>query len=339
MKKAGCAPILVGVCSVSLLFTLGYGVVDKQRVVIVGQQVEIQGLPEELAGFTLLQSSDLHGKYFGAAQESLLAKINQADYDMLATTGDISDGYVLDSQPFWDLLDGIQNKEHTFYVGGNTGPWGLETFHGGLTADILTPDGKELEARGIHSLDKRNSIQLGESRIWVGEFWLVDLTDPALQCRVFQAKAGRSCTLTSTKSFFQSAVEYSQQLIADLAKIGPSDTQIGITHNPFSIDSVSDMPKIDPSYDLVLTGHYHAGPICLPLIGTNCILDGASEIRGFFPEQDKVSGLRDWGDFQQYVSRGLGSSSSIDLLNLGLFDAPETNLITLRAAEMNEVEN
>jgi hypothetical protein len=99
------------------------------------------------------------------------------------------------------------------------------------------------------------------------------------------------------------------------------------------------MPKIDPSYDLVLAGHYHAGQIRLPLIGTIDIPDGASETRGFFPEQDKVSGLRDWGDFQQYVSRGLGSSSSINLLNLGLFDTPETNLITLRAGEMNEVGN
>ena len=46
-----------------------------------------------------------------------------------------------------------------------------------------------------------------------------------------------------------------------------------------------------------------------------------------FPKQNLVSGLNTYGRYNQYVSRGLGSSKGT--FNFRLFNTPEINLITL----------
>lgn len=323
--------ILLVIYLMTLLFTVGYNIWDNQRVVVVEQVVGIPSLPEAFEGFKILQISDLHGKYFGQRQETLVALINRTPYDMLAITGDMADGYLAepDNQPFFDLLDGIRNKEHAFYANGNTGPWGINTFAGGLTDGALTDEGKTLEAKGLHNLNQLHSIDRGESQIWVGEFWLIDSLK-LYNIGFSEQRLADSALTPEETALYKSSKIYTQQLIEDLEKIAPSDTLIGVTHYPFSIDAVSDMPSNRPPYDLILAGHYHGGQIRIPLLGAVYIPDGASKTRGFFPPEGSVSGLRDWGAFQQYVSRGLGASSSIPWLRFRLFNTPEINLITLR---------
>ena len=324
--KIRLSPVLIG-CAAALASVVVYTVADNNRVVVVNQRVEIEGLPEELEGFTILQVSDLHGKRFGKQQSNLLAWINQTPYDMLAITGDMNDGYHPDNRPFFELLDGLKNRENIFYTNGNTGPWAFDEFSG-----ELTEDGKTLQRKGVRLLNQLYSVQRGESRVWVGEFWLVDYLQLS-NIGFSRQRLEEPGLPAEERAYYQTTQQYAHQLIDDLEQIKESDVLIGLTHIPFSIDSVTAMPRIDPPYDLVLAGHYHGGQIRLPLVGALYIPDAVSETRGFLPQQDKVSGLKDWGDFQQYITRGLGSSGIIPWLKFRLFNTPEINRITLHSAK------
>ena len=331
MKRLHITALIWGICLICVLSVVVYTYIDNQYVIIVEQEIVIQNLPDVFDGFTILQVSDLHGKYFGKNQVTLTSFINQTSYDMIAITGDMSDGYQEDDhQAFLDLLAGIKNKTYAFYADGNTGPWGLATLDAGLETGALTEDGMLLEANGIHNLNQVYSIQRGKNQIWIGEFWYTDLI------RTFNIAYSEhmlsDLTLsTEEQETYQNAQDHARQLLTTLETLTPEECLIGITHAPFSIDSKTAMPEIKPSYDLILAGHYHGGQIRLPFIGALYVPDGASERRGFFPQQDEISGLKDWGGFQQYISRGLGSSSSIPFFNFRFLNTPEINLITLRS--------
>jgi uncharacterized protein len=114
-----------------------------------------------------------------------------------------------------------------------------------------------------------------------------------------------------------------------LSQIPASDVLVGLTHVPFTVGEVSDMPQNDPAYDLILAGHYHGGQIRLPLLGAVYIPDAGSDRHGWFPEQNRARGLYDWGPFRQYVSAGLGASGSVRILEFRLFNRPEINLVRL----------
>lgn len=297
-----------------------YTIWDNNRVVIVTQEVKIKDLPAEFEGFTILQLSDLHGKEFGGQQQKLVSMINSLDYDLLAITGDMSEE---DDQPFFDLLDGIENKEYAYYATGNWGPYAVDEFTG-----EISEVGRVLESKGVHNLKQVYRIQRGDHTLYVSDFALIEWL------KTFNVGFARQQLETGNLSVeevkkFQTQEKYCLERIDQLSAIQPEDVLIGITHYPFSIDSVSTMPEVVPQYDLVLAGHYHGGQIRLPLIGAIYVPDAASERRGFFPAPRKVSGLYNWGEFQQYISRGLGSSSMIPFLRFRLFNPPEINLITL----------
>ena len=46
------------------------------KINVVVQEIEIDGLHYEFYGFTIFQIADLHNKYFGNNQESLIKLIN-----------------------------------------------------------------------------------------------------------------------------------------------------------------------------------------------------------------------------------------------------------------------
>ena len=73
-------------------------------------------------------------------------------------------------------------------------------------------------------------------------------------------------------------------------------------------------------------------PVCL-------ILDESCNTKAFFiphvnkgklfPQQDEVSGLKDYKLFKQYTSRGLGANFPLKILQFRLFNTPEINIIKL----------
>ena len=106
-------------------------------------------------------------------------------------------------------------------------------------------------------------------------------------------------------------------------------TTIGITHYPWDDSFYNNGAKDEiGKYDLVIAGHYHGGQIRIPLIGALYIPNiNKAE---FFPKESNVSGYNVYGDYKQYISRGLGASKlGFTNFKFRLFNTPEINLITL----------
>lgn len=289
-----------------------YNYIDNNRVKVVKQDVIISNLPEEFENFTILQITDLHSKYFGNNQERLTKLINSQQYDFLVFTGDMGNIYDENNSAFIDLIEGINNKKYVFYIAGNSGPFVFE--NEGLRFDYNSSKSLEknkmaniLESYGIHLMDQVYGLKRGDNTLWISEL---------ITNREFNEKTN-----------FQ---------------FNNGDIRIAITHYPMNesyyenqtaqwrmdddIFSINNDNNI-PIYDLVLAGHYHGGQWRVPILGALYIPD----INGsnFLPSRERVSGLTKWGDYKQYVSRGLGASGDYKFTRFRFFNTPEINLIKL----------
>ncbi|MBC7075589.1 MAG: metallophosphoesterase [Syntrophomonadaceae bacterium] len=313
----------IGLITVILIvFVALYNVYDNNRVTVVRQEVEIDDLPDSFDGFTILQITDLHGKRFGKNQEHLVSKINSCEYDMIAITGDMLNSYGdCDFRPFYELLDGIKNKKNMFYIGGSD----LVAYDHRHTGE-KTWYGKELEEKGCILLDQVHSIEKGKDKIWVSPFESISWIGHLLKEARENIQNGKYPAKLET---YKLQEQYMSRLKEELEALKPSDTVIALEHYPYATDDPSHIPRSLSNYDLVIAGHYHGGQFRIPFYGALYIPDPASSRKGFFPAQEDVCGLKDWGVFQQYISKGLGASSPIPLLRFRLFNTPEINLITL----------
>ena len=289
-----------------------YNYIDNNRVKVVKQDVIISNLPEEFENFTILQITDLHSKYFGDNQERLTKLINNQQYDFLVFTGDMGNIYDDNNNAFIDLMEGINNKNFVFYVAGNSGPYvfeneGLRFFYNSSRNLKKNDMAYKLENLGLHLMDQVYSIKRGDNTLWISEL---------ITNREFNEKTN-----------FQ---------------FNNGDIRIAITHYPMNesyyenqtaqwrmdddIFSINNDNNI-PIYDLVLAGHYHGGQWRVPILGALYIPD----INGsnFLPSRERVSGLTKWGDYKQYVSRGLGASGDYKFTRFRFFNTPEINLIKL----------
>ncbi len=90
--------------------------VDVERV-----RVSLAKLPKELAGYTIVQISDVHvGPTIGRAFiEQLVDTINGLAPDMVVITGDLVDGSVADLGPFVAPLKDLRAKDGVYFVTGN----------------------------------------------------------------------------------------------------------------------------------------------------------------------------------------------------------------------------
>lgn len=289
-----------------------YNYIDNNRVKVVKQDVIISNLPEEFENFTILQITDLQSKYFGNNQERLTKLINSQQYDFLVFTGDMGNIYDENNSAFIDLIEGINNKKYVFYIAGNSGPFVFE--NEGLRFDYNSSKSLEknkmaniLESYGIHLMDQVYGLKRGDNTLWISEL---------ITNREFNEKTN-----------FQ---------------FNNGDIRIAITHYPMNesyyenqtaqwrmdddIFSINNDNNI-PIYDLVLAGHYHGGQWRVPILGALYIPD----INGsnFLPSRERVSGLTKWGDYKQYVSRGLGASGDYKFTRFRFFNTPEINLIKL----------
>lgn len=83
--------------------------------------VEVEGLPDELDGFTIAQISDLHvgPTIRGDFVEMVVEQVNELDADMVAITGDLIDGFVPDLRSETRYLADLKSRHGTYYCTGN----------------------------------------------------------------------------------------------------------------------------------------------------------------------------------------------------------------------------
>ena len=291
--------------------TVKYNIENNKNVTVVEQEVKIEGLPKEFEGFTILQLADLHSKSFGENQENLLKIINGLNFDIIAITGDMQNRQDKNYKPFITLLEGIDNKNDIFYTPGNHGPMVYKdevSFNSFIKANTykenfnknnnikereLTKAGVQLKELGVKFLDEAYRIQKGNSVLWISELVYAD--------------------------------EFSK---LTKGKDNKEDIKIGITHYPMSkLVYEGDEGKKIGKYDLILAGHYHGGQWRVPYIGGIFIPDLNQNT--WFPSEERVSGLTEWGGFKQYVSRGIGAGGPLEIFRFRFFNKPEINLIKL----------
>lgn len=285
------------IISLLLLFILAiviYNIILNNIVEVVYTNVEIEGLPEEFQDFKILQLTDLHNKTFMGDQKYLIDKINSIDYDILVITGDMSnDNDIEKSDGFIKLLDGINSKNNIFYVDGNAGLIAIDE-----STNEITDIGRQLIDKGCILLDKPYVIERNGQRLVLSQFL--------------------------NKSNYEKEYMETKE----------NDIKIVLTHYPrdkryYEEVSVGNLPD----YDLVIAGHYHGGQYRIPLIGVIFIPNPNPYGTRFFPEQEEVSGLIEWGGYNQYVSRGLGASGNYKFLRFRLFNIPQIDLLTLKNKE------
>lgn len=121
-------------------------------------------LPKAFEGYRILQISDLHNKTFGNRQEKLLAKIKQANPDMIVVTGDLIDAYHTDMDVAMTLIEQAIHIAPIYYVSGNHEVWSR-----------LYDEVKEaLEARGVVVLENRK-VEISKEGAHIDLIGLSDL--------------------------------------------------------------------------------------------------------------------------------------------------------------------
>lgn len=104
------------------------GLVNARRVAkVVDVDLPIEGLPEALAGFTIVQLSDIHvGPTIKHGYlDAIVRRVNGLQADLVAITGDVIDGSVSSLKTHVGPLSALRSRHGTYCVTGNH-----EYYHG-----------------------------------------------------------------------------------------------------------------------------------------------------------------------------------------------------------------
>ncbi|WP_339149889.1 MULTISPECIES: metallophosphoesterase [unclassified Sutcliffiella] len=307
---------------VLILLLLIYPVFDNNRIKVVEHTVIIENLPEAQDGFTILQITDLHEKEFGEKQKRLIKEINDIEYDVIVFTGDmLNNSNSQNYSPFYNLIEGIENKEHALFVPGNADPRPYLFTKSGIEVNDFIVG---MEERGVVFLDSTYTIRLGNSLVRVVDF----------ESSIISNKRIEAYKASSANGNFSPYVKLQMDKNEEnkILNEESSDLLIALNHYPIP-DSRMDVLFSDDFYnirkfDLILAGHYHGGQYRIPFYGALFIPESYYERNGLFPPQDRVKGLWEYKEIKQYVSTGLGSSDTIPFMKFRLFNTPEINVIT-----------
>lgn len=214
------APTAVAVLVVACLFTLVGYINARQVARVVEIDIPLAKLPPELAGFTIVQLSDIHvgptikHNYV----QAIVDRVNGLDADLIAITGDVVDGDVQQLRPHTAPLGSLRSRHGCYWVTGN------HEYYSGAAAWM-----REFERIGLRGLHNRHVvIEHGGAR-----FVLAGVTD-------------------YTAGAFD-ATQASDPAAA-LAGSPPDMPRILLAHQPRSATAAE-----AAGFDLQLSGHTHGG--------------------------------------------------------------------------------
>ncbi|MFB4210350.1 metallophosphoesterase [Shouchella sp. JSM 1781072] len=192
--------------------------------------IEVEHLPLEHDGITMVHLSDLHSAEFGDRNERLLNMVNAQSPDMIFMTGDLIDSYTSNQGEGVQLMEDLVEIAPTYYVTGNH-EWRL---------DLVDELSETLTNLGVHVL-RNEAVNVVVDDF---TFQLVGIDDPD--------RSPNADPIDVTASSLQEAnVSASQELYTVL-----------LAHRPEMFSTYQ-----EANLDLVLSGHAHGGQIRLPLIG------------------------------------------------------------------------
>lgn len=205
--------------------TLGAGtfVGARRRAAVREISVPISGLNPGLDGFRIVQISDLHVGYTIGRQyvEAVVDCVNDLNGDIVAITGDLTDGTVEQLRPDVAPLARLQSRYGSFFVTGN------------------------------------HDYYYGHGREWVEEAQRLGLDALVNEFRVIEHQGGRALIAGVPDYKAGDFVEDHASSPADsLADAPETDVRILLAHQPRSAAAGA-----SAGFDLQLSGHTHGGQI------------------------------------------------------------------------------
>ncbi|MDP2345965.1 MAG: metallophosphoesterase [Deltaproteobacteria bacterium] len=201
---------------------VGLGVMGaRRRAAVVDVVVPIKDLPAALEGFTIVQLTDIHvGPTIKKGYiDAIVDGVNELDADMVAITGDVVDGSVLDLGAHTAPLGRLKGKHGVFFCTGN------HEYYSGCDE-------------------------------WCAEFARLGL-QPLMNAHVVVNHGGEDVVVAGVTDFNAGAVIPEHTSDPQRAIQGaPSSSKLKIllAHQPRSV-----FAAVDCGYDLQLSGHTHGG--------------------------------------------------------------------------------
>ena len=114
-------PTAMAVLGLAVLSTL-IGYLNARRLAsVLFVDIPLANLPKELAGFTIVQLSDIHvGPTIKREYvQAIVERVNQLDADLVVITGDVVDGSVEQLRAHTAPLGSLRSRHGSFFVTGN----------------------------------------------------------------------------------------------------------------------------------------------------------------------------------------------------------------------------
>ena len=329
--------LLVLIIFVSMILVLNH--INNSRVTLVTQSVTVPSLSSSMNNFRILHISDLHGQYFGVHQERLQLALNEARYDIVVITGDVTapDG---DDGAFLRLLELFEGKKPVFFIPGDEDPAPIVSRPGNGDS-AKAPYILRAEEKGAVFLDAPYRMEFGKHALWLWpeRLYTLDIDNSEATVATRQAEL-ESQPETEERDAQLRAVRYQGDLLARIRAARritkADDIHIALSHYPLSLDAMTTLREWTDSgndayvssVSLVLSGHNNAGQWRLPFVGA--VRGPAGEGKsGWFPGDKGVVGLISYQGIPQYISPGLGASRAVGLPAFRLFNTPKVTQITL----------
>lgn len=242
------------------------------RIAVRSQLVESPRIPAGFDGCTIVQISDLHGRWFGSGQERLLAAVRRQKPDLILVTGDWVDvDYQEDDERCCQvLLEGLVKLAPVYGIIGNHEARALHR-------NYMT---EEVEKMGVRLLIDEN-VQLRRRGDRISLIGLDTPYDTPLKKEPWEQKRQED--------------KYRQALLGlGAGEAGEGLYRIAMAHRPELLDLYERL-----GFDLVLSGHAHGGLMKLPF-GKRLLAPG----QGWLPRY--THGLYAKEDTRMIVSCGLG---------------------------------
>ncbi|TMW70527.1 metallophosphoesterase [Alteribacter natronophilus] len=333
MKRAGGKRVVwLGLAVIVIVFVL-FTVWDNTRIVTAEKEIELIRVAGG-AEIRILHVTDLHEKTFGENQQRLADRINRLEYDVIVFTGDMLDGLEsTNTDPYFDLIDRIENKDHALFVPGNSDPYSYVLREDGTVekSNFIT----EMESRGVDLVESVYSLSHTDGFTY--HFVYFEYAIGNVRQSLNHLEGGRIDVGHPQYDAYLAHHESLAEELEFLGRTGSEEVVIALNHYPVQDERMTQIREYGHleyrEFDLILAGHYHGGQFRFPFLGAPFIPEPYFHRYGLFPPQDRITGPWQYENTKQYASAGLGSSGPVPFLRFRLFNPPEISLLQVNGAQ------
>ena len=336
--------VLIALLAVLLLLFTGLFTANlamTHTVQYTREYVTIANLPTDLDNFTILHLSDLNGAVLGDRQSAVKKAIgSRTSYGAVVLSGNMV-GESGNVQPVLDLLSQLPLGTPVLLLPGDGDPAVYATTaHATLSA--YADWAQQLIDAGVIILDEPYAVTSGKATVWFvpESLYTMDTvsTEKAWQNQIDMLEAQvepLSADQAALKRTAEYQVERMQRIREKIAAMKEKDLQVAVSHMPLTREAINASSAWASSKvfslnraSLILSGGYCAGQWRIPALGAVYVPE-----LGFFPADEKITGMGYLAGIWQHISPGLGASPDYPwFMPFRLFNAPGATMLVLSAS-------